>query len=133
MSEENTVEQITKEPEVKTKVKDPKRVKAGKAIQAKRNEAMAFYKRAQEKEEEVKSNKKYESRVNEWLPSLSFQNVLTIGSIGLAAYALFTNYRNRIPDLHVPVMNFNPPPVKIIDNSATQPSKEENNLKDEWM
>ena len=122
MSEENT-EQITKEPDVKIKVKDPKRVKAGKAIQAKRNEAMAYYKREQEKKE-AKSNKKDESGVNDWLPSLSFQNVLTLGSIGLAAYAIFTNYRDRIPDLHIPVHNFNPPPPKIMDNSASQPPKE---------
>ena len=68
---------------------------------------------------------------------MSFQNILTIGAIGLAAYALFTNYRDRIPDLHVPTPTriFNPPQPRIIDDNVSQPVKEEerNSLKSRWM
>ena len=51
MSEETTqVEQITREPSVKTKVKDPKRVQAGKTLSEKNKRAREALKREEERE-----------------------------------------------------------------------------------
>ena len=51
MSEETSqVEQITREPSVKTKVKDPKRVQAGKTLSEKNKRAREALKREEERE-----------------------------------------------------------------------------------
>ena len=135
MSEEKT-EQITKEPDTKVKIRDPKRVEAGKKLSVTINKkAREALKREEEREAKARQDEKDESAsmdVNAWIPSLSFQNVLTLGSIGFAAYALFTSYKSKIADLRVPARTFNPPPVKNIDESM-RAADQENNLKDGWM
>ena len=145
MSEEVQTEQITREPSVKTKVKDPKRVQAGKTLSEKNKRAREALKREEEREKEERGkDEKDKGNDNEsgkgWIPNMSSQNIfLTIGAIGLAAYALFTNYRDRIADLHIPTPTivFNPPPQpRVIDNNVSQPvvkEEEKNSLKDELM
>ena len=148
MSEGIQTEQITREPSVKTKVKDPKRVQAGKTLSEKNKRAREALKREEEreKEERVKDEREKEkgsdkeSSGKNWILNISSQTILTIGAIGLAAYALFTNYRDRIADLHIPTptLVFNTPPQpRVIDNNASQPVNEEeeekNSLKSRWM
>ena len=61
MSEETSqVEQITREPSVKTKVKDPKRVQAGKTLSEKNKRAREALKR--EEEREKKESEKEENK-----------------------------------------------------------------------
>ena len=126
---EQGVEQITKEPAVKNKVKDPKKVEAGKKL-------ASYHKKAKEalKEKEQRdANQKEESSmdVNAWIPSLSFETVLTLGSIiASTAYSLFTRYKDKIADLRVPAPTFNPPPV--VNEVRSEPNKE-NSLNDELM
>ena len=91
---EQGVEQITKEPTVKNKVKDPKKVEVGKKL--------AYYhkkaKEALKEKEQRDANQKEESSmdVNAWIPSLSFETVLTLGSIiAITAYSLITRYNNN--------------------------------------
>ena len=58
MSEETSqVEQITREPSVKTKVKDPKRVQAGKTLSEKNKRAREALKREEERERKEKKEK----------------------------------------------------------------------------
>ena len=135
MSEENTVseentEQITKKPDTKRKIKEPWRVKQGNTLRDYHKRAKEALNEKEARDKKGESDEGASMDVNAWIPSLSFQNVLTLGSIGLAAYALFTNYRSRIADLHVPTRTFNPPPVKTIDD---RPPAQEINLKDDWM
>ena len=134
MSEEKT-EQITKEPVNQVKIKDPYRVKAGKKLSADNKKARQALKREEEREAKARQEEKDEGAsidINTWIPSLSFQNVLTLGSIEFAAYALFTSYKNKIADLHLPPPTFNPRPVKNIDETM-RVAAQENNLKDGWM
>ena len=141
MSEDaNQVEQITREPSVKTKVKDPKRVQAGKTLSEKNKRAREALKREEEREkkEREESEKEEEKGVSvggtgDWIPKyMSSQTIiLTIGTIGLAAYSLWTNYRDRIADLHVPTLFNSPPQPGVIES---QPAKEEENgLKDDLL
>ena len=140
MSEETSqVEQITREPSVKTKVKDPKRVQAGKTLSEKNKRAREALKREEEREKKEREEEKGSSvgGGGDWIPKyMSSQTIiLAIGAIGLAAYSLWTNYRDRIADLHIPTPTIvlNPPQPKV-DNNVSQPVKEEEtNLKSRWM
>ena len=147
MSEENqTTEQITREPSVKTKVKDPKRVQAGKTLSEKNKRAREALKREEEREEREKKereeSKKEEDKsvsvggMDDWIPKyMSSQTIiLTIGAIGLAAYALFTNYRDRIADLHIPTPTriLNPPQPRVTERQPVV-KEEENGLKDDLL
>ena len=97
MSEETSqVEQITREPSVKTKVKDPKRVQAGKTLSEKNKRAREALKR--EEEREKKESEKEENKGSSVGGRLviGYQNIcpsqtifLAIGAIGLAAYSLW--------------------------------------------
>ena len=122
---EQGVEQIPKEPTVKNKVKDPKKVEAGKKL-------ASYHKEALKEKEQRDANQKEGSSmdVNAWTPSLSFETVLTLGSIiAITAYSLFTRYKSKIADLRVPTPTFNPPPVNEV---RSEPPKE-NSLNDELM
>ena len=130
MSEEG-VEQITTEPTAKIKVKDPKKVAAGKKLaeyHKKAKEALKKQKeeeameKQQEEEEEVKTMKS-----TDWIPNLSFQTVLALVGIGMTAFDLFTRYRSNIADLHVPAHS--PPTI----NHQTNEAPRRTNLKGEWM
>ena len=107
MTEAEQVEQITKEPSAAPiRVKDPKKVAAGKAL-AVRNRAakeeLAKY-RAEEAErnkqmrqenEEYKAAEEERSQVGDSNPSdgflsqLSLSNILSLVGVGLTVYALF--------------------------------------------
>ena len=130
---EQAVEQITKEPTVKNKVKDPKKVENGKKLAAYHKRAKEALKKQEEEEASINNQKEGSSMdVNAWIPSLSFQTVLTLGSIALTAYSLFTRHKINIADLHVPAPTFKPPPVKNINEAMSDPTRE-NSLNDEWM
>ena len=145
MSEEETsqVEQITREPSVKTKVKDPKRVQAGKTLSEKNKRAREALKREEEREKkEREESEKEEDKGSsvggggDWIPKyMSSQTIiLVIGAIGLAAYSLWTNYRDRIVDLHVPTL-FNPPPPqpRVVESQPVASTTEETDLKDDLL
>ena len=61
MSDEvQTTEQITREPSTKTKIKDPKRVKAGKTLSEKNKRAREALKREEEREKEEREKEEGE-------------------------------------------------------------------------
>ena len=134
---EKTFEQITKEPTVKNKVKDPKKVEAGKKLASYHKKAKEALKEKEQRDALInnqKEDKEVSSMdVNAWIPSLSFGTVFTIGYIiAVTAYSLFTRYKSKIADLHVPAPTFKPPPVKNINEAKSEPNKE-NSLNDELM
>ena len=105
MSEPEQVEQITKVPSTPPpRVKDPKKVAAGKALQVRNREAkeeLLRY-RAQEAErnkqmkqenEEYKVAEEERNQVEDPSPGffsqISFSNILSLAGVGLTAYALF--------------------------------------------
>ena len=104
---EQTVEQITREPAVKDRVKDPKKVEAGKKLADCHKKAKEALKEKEQRDALIDNQKEKEQQqqqqdalvkednegssmdVNAWIPSLSFENVLIIGSIiGITAYSL---------------------------------------------
>ena len=127
--ETSQVEQITREPSVKTKVKDPKRVQAGKTLSEKNKRAREALKR--EEKREKKESEKEENKGSSgggrggWMPSQTI--VLAIGAIGLAAYGLWTNYRDRIPDLHFPSQ------PNVTESPPVASKAEETDLKDDVL
>ena len=146
---EQTVEQITREPAVKDIVKDPKKVEAGKKLADYHKKAKEALKEKEQRDALIDNQKEKEQQqqdalvkeddegssmdVNAWIPSLSFENVLIIGSIiGITAYSLYTGYKDRIADLRVPSITFGPPPVKNMNEVKSAP-KRENSLNDELM
>ena len=105
MSEPEQVEQITKVPSTPPpRVKDPKKVAAGKALQVRNREAkeeLLRY-RAQEAErnkqmkhenEEYKAEKEERLLVEDpspgFLEHLTLSNILSLAGVGLTVYALF--------------------------------------------
>ena len=149
----NMAEQITREPDVKDRVKDPKKVEAGKKLAEYHKKAKEALKEKEQRDALIDSQKEKEQQqqeqqhdalvkeddegssmdVNAWIPSLSFGNVLIIGSIiGITAYSLYTGYKDKIADLHVPSVTFGPPPVRDM-NEVRRPSNRENSLNDELM
>jgi len=83
---EHPVEQITKEPQEKVeKVKDPKKVAAGKRL-------AEYHKKAKQalKESEEKSSADADGS---WLPEISFSTVIGIVGIGLTATDLYFRFR----------------------------------------
>ena len=136
MSEETSqVEQITREPSVKTKVKDPKRVQAGKTLSEKNKRAREALKR--EEEREKKESEKEENKGSsvggrgDWIPKyMPSQTIfLAIGAIGLVTYGLWTNYGDRIA-AHMSTI-FKPSPQPKVTES--QPATEETDLKDDLL
>ena len=158
---EQPVEQITREPDVKDRVKDPKKVEAGKKLAEYHKKAKEALKEKEQRDALIDSQKEKEQQQQQdalidsqkekeqqqqqqdalvkkdddddaWIPSLSFENLLIFGSIGLAAYSLYTRYKDKIADLYVPSVTFGPPPVRDM-NEVKRPSNRENSLNDELM
>lgn len=89
MTEEQKVEQITKEPEEKVeKIKDPKKVAAGKRLAASNKKARKEVMEANKQQDE-------ESNSSGWFPSLdmNFSTVVGLVGIGLTATDLYFRYR----------------------------------------
>ena len=111
------VEQITKTPvesNVKTKEKDPKKVAAGKRLAEYNKRAKEALKekmrREAEKEEESKDlTSEKGSRIEGWIPEVSFATAISLVGFGLAAINLFMSYRKDDPP---PVIE-RPQPSKI--------------------
>ena len=142
---EQLLEQITREPDVKDRVKDPKKVEAGKKLADYHKKAKEALKEKEQRDALIDGQKEKEHQQPQqqdalvkkdddaWIPSLSFKDLLVGGSIiGLAAYSFYTRYKDRIPDLRVTSVNFGPPPVKDM-NEVKTPSNRENSLNDELM
>ena len=134
---EQTVEQITSEPAVK----DPEKVEAKEALKEKeQRDALIDNQKEKEQEQQQqqdalvkKDDEGSSTDDNAWIPSLSFGNVLLIGSvIGITAYSLYMGYKDKIADLRVPSVTFGPPPVRDM-NEVRRPSNRENSLNDELM
>ena len=94
------VEQITKAPiesNVKTKEKDPKKVAAGKKLAEYNKRAKEALKekmkREAEKEEESKDlTAEQGSRIEGWIPEVSFTTAISLVGIGLSAINMFMSY-----------------------------------------
>ena len=118
------VEQITNTPiksNVKTKEKDPKKVAAGKKLAEYNKRAKEALKekmkRDAEKEEESKDiTAEQGSRMEGWIPEISFTTAISLVGIGLTAINMFMSYRkDDPPQVRLPES----PPVK----ERPQPSK----------
>ena len=98
MSED--VEQITKAPDVenvKTKEKDPKKVAAGKRLaeyNRRAKEALKEKKRRDaERETGESADAEQGSRMEGWIPEISFTTAISLVGIGLTAINMFMSYR----------------------------------------
>lgn len=89
MTEEQKTEQITKEPEEKIeKIKDPKKVAAGKRLAASNKKA---------REAATATDSSAAAANSTWLPTidLNFSTVVGIVGIGLTAADLYLRYRKK--------------------------------------
>ena len=101
------VEQITKAPiesNVKTKEKDPKKVAAGKKLAEYNKRAKEALKdkmkREAEKEEESKDlTAEQGSRIEGWIPEVSFTTAISLVGIGLTAINMFMSYRKDTEEI----------------------------------
>ena len=101
------VEQITKTPiesNVKTKEKDPKKVAAGKRLAEYNKRAKEALKekmrREADKEEESKDlTAEQGSRIEGWIPEVSFTTAIFIVGIGLTAINMFMSYRKYTEEI----------------------------------
>ena len=105
MSEPEQVEQITKVPSTPPqRVKDPKKVAAGKALQVRNREAreelLKYRAQEAERNEQIKQeNEEYKAEKEERLSvdhspggffsQISFSDILSLAGVGLTVYALF--------------------------------------------
>ena len=80
MSAEEPVEQITKEPEKVEKVKDPKKVAAGKRL-------AEYHKKAKKALEGTSEEKS-------WMPEISFTTALSIAGIALTTADLYYRWKS---------------------------------------
>ena len=78
--QESNVEQITKEPTAPLKIKDPKRVEAGKKLAEYNRKAKAKQKQNQQKNEEIETPDS-----TSWVPNINLTSVIGIISLGLTA------------------------------------------------
>ena len=147
-SEEGTevVEQITMDtPKEKTegnvskkRVKDPKKVAAGKKLaeyNKKAKEALAREMkreetlRAAEQKNKMEENENRESESNKaWLPELSFTTVLSIVGIGFTAFDMFMRYQQSLKtgkaekeDNKNRIVDLSQVPTKVPMNIPNQP------------
>ena len=122
------VEQITKTPavesNVKTKEKDPKKVAAGKRLAEYNKRAKEALKekmkRDAEKEEESKDlTAEQGSRIEGWIPEISFTTAISLVGIGLTAINMFMSYKKdeiappRLPESPIREQIERPQPSKI--------------------
>ena len=122
MTEPEQVEQITKAPSAPApRVKDPKKVAAGKALQvrnrAAKEELLNYRAQEAERNKQMKhENEEYKAAEDERLsvedqdtsPSffsrISFSDILSLAGVGLTAYALFFKKEvKKKKDYEVPV------------------------------
>ena len=105
------VEQITKTPaveNVKTKEKDPKKVAAGKKLAEYNKRAKEALKEKMKREAERETGEsavaEQGSRMEGWIPEISFTTAISLVGIGLTAVNMFMSYRK---DTKV-----DPPPIR---------------------
>ena len=102
------VEQITKTPiesNVKTKEKDPKKVAAGKKLAEYNRRAKEALKekmkrdaeKATEPEESKDLTAEQGSRMEGWIPEISFTTAISLVGIGLTALNMIISYRKDDP------------------------------------
>ena len=94
------VEQITKTPiesNVKTKEKDPKKVAAGKRLAEYNKRAKEALKekmkRDAERETGESSDAEQGSRMEGWIPEISFTTAISLVGIGLTVINMYMSYR----------------------------------------
>lgn len=102
MSDENQeVEQITKNPQpTKSKVKDPKKVAAGKKLaeyNRKAKEALAreMKREAETSPEETTQAETPHRKAEAWIPELSFTTVLSLVGIGFTAVDMYMRFYKK--------------------------------------
>ena len=117
------VEQITKVPDdenVKTKEKDPKKVAAGKKLAEYNRRAKEALKEKMKREAERETGESADaeqgSRMEGWIPEISFTTAISLVGIGLTAINLFMSYRK---DTEIDPPLTEPPPAI----ERPQPSK----------
>ena len=96
------VEEITKTPvesNVKTKEKDPKKVAAGKRLAEynKRAKEALKEKMRREAEKEERETAEQGSRMEGWIPEISFTTAISLVGIGLTALNMFMSYKKDDP------------------------------------
>ena len=126
-------EQITKEPsaaststEKTPKVKDPKKVAAGKKLAEYNMKAREAYIREKNREAEMKRKSVDTSSTPEssdevstesWIPEMSFSTVLSLVGLGFTAFQLYMTYGRRSDGFDLQpvttVFTREPPPSKI--------------------
>ena len=104
MSEDQQIEQITKEPEQKIeRVKDPKKVAAGKRLAEYHKRAKQALKREKEliidENDDTFTDEDNNSTNNIWSPNnISITTILTVIGISLTALDLYLRYRKNDND-----------------------------------
>ena len=131
-NEAERVEQITRTPSnVQQKIKDPKKVAAGKKL-AEKNRQMreehARYKAAQEAQaaqaSETSTTENSDGN-SEWFPKLSFTSVISLAGIGLTVFNL---YNSSMRSKDKPQSNsVHLSPVRINYKSQCEPQHESRN------
>ena len=113
----------------KPRSKTPREFRLVKRYRKKNKRAREALKR--EEEREKKESEKEEDKGSSgggrggWMPSQTI--FLAIGAIGLTAYGLWTNYRDRIPDLHFPSQ------PKVTESPPVASKAKETDLKDDVL
>jgi len=115
MTEEQKVEQITKEPEEKVeKIKDPKKVAAGKRLAASNKKARMEAANKSSADDEDSSG-------GGWFPSLdnlNFANAVALISVGLAGAHLYLDYRKSAPATVVKKQT----PTPVVETKKEEPT-----------
>ena len=112
------VEQITKTPiesNVKTKEKDPKKVAAGKRLaeyNKRAKEALKEKKRREAEKEEERETAEQGSRMEGWIPEISFTTAISLVGIGLTVINMFMSYRKDDPPLTEPSPRLPESPIR---------------------
>ena len=122
------VEQITKEPNASTektpKVKDPKKVAAGKKLAESNKKAREAYAREMKREAEARESRgetsestdiTQEGSSESWIPEMSFSTVISLVGLGFTAFQLYMTYGRRSD-------GFDLQPVTTVFNREPQPT-----------
>ena len=133
MTEDKTMtEQITKEPEPTVKIKNPKRVEAGRRLAAYHQKAKNDLKNEKLKYDSVDAEDGVEENNTHktgWMPELSLTTGLTLVGITLTAVDLYMRYKNTgatsvAAKTYKPIreVEYEDPPVRI-STKVTKSSK----------
>ena len=129
MTEDKTMieptEQITKEPESAVKIKNPKRVEAGRRLAAYHKKAKNDLKKEKLKDDSIDVGDDVEENNNPkaaWIPELSLTTGLTLVGITLTAVDLYMRYKSSKTPQHIREDEYEDPPVIIV----TKPKKNTN-------